>query len=231
VVPLTSFLGLLVTEVHSLVYQEVEPFGAYYGPIEDGFTQDGSVRFKDLDGDEVADFQSDQKIIGQALPAGWLGFRNELNLGRFSTSFLLRSVWGHDIASMTDRYFNFARLRFVTENVLASGERYPAGFKPWSDQRIQSGTYLRLQYLNAAYAFKLANLDVKIQLTANNLFTLSGYQVNDPEVRIAQGTYALNGLVKPEIVGFYNPNLRMGIQQMAEWLPSRSYVFGLSVKF
>ena len=90
------------------------------------------------------------------------------------------------------------------------------GPKVICDYFLQNGNYLRLDNITLGYNVPVKKLgfmqNLRLYLTGQNLFTITGYKGIDPEV---------------DMVGLDN----MGIERTRYYPASRSFILGLNVTF
>lgn len=189
------------------------PYGGLYGyPVNFYDTQFVLI---DTDGNGFVNFD-DQTIIGQALPQLWLGWRNQVNFGKTTASFMMEGIFGHDIMNSTSYLFGL-NYTFGTYNTLEEVYSLNAGNIPVSSPFVESADFLRLRYFSIEHELNWSGKRVAVYAVANNLFTLTGFRGNDPSVRL---TDQLN-------TSYLNI---AGVQRTTEWLPSRSFMLGVKLQ-
>lgn len=190
------------------------PYGGLYGyPAS---FDDSQIVLIDIDGNGFVNFE-DQRIIGQALPQTWMGWRSQVHFGKTSASFMMEGVFGHDIVNSNSYLFGL-NYTFGTYNTLEEGYGFNAGIVPVSSPFVESADFLRLRYLSIEHELNWSGKRVAVYAVANNLFTLAGFRGNDPSVRL---TDQLN-------TSYLNI---AGVQRTTEWLPSRSFMLGVKLEF
>ncbi|RYU89979.1 SusC/RagA family TonB-linked outer membrane protein [Mucilaginibacter terrigena] len=125
---------------------------------------------------------------GSPLPTFFAGLNNTFNYGNWSLSFFLNAQTGFYIYNNTANAFfykgNLVSGRNVTkavaqtnENALNSGEV--------SSRFVEKGDFLRLQNAALGYTFPMGGGAIKslrLSLTGQNLFLITGYSGLDPEI-------------------------------------------------
>jgi iron complex outermembrane receptor protein len=159
---------------------------------------------------------TDYWYMGDAQPKILMGWSNTLKYKRFDLNIFLRGVFGSKIFNATR-----ADLSYVTaaasNNILNSAtEDKVADTKNsfYSDRYIESGNYVRLD--NATLAYSIPSpvkyvSNVRVYVTANNLFTITKYKGIDPEIN--------QGGVAP------------GIDYNNFYPKTRTFLFGVNVSF
>jgi len=168
-----------------------------------GATQAGDIRFKDLNNDGVIN-EDDRTFIGNPNPKFILSLNNTFTYKGFDLNIFFQGAFGGDI-------FNANRLqtegmdaarnqskevlhRWTGEGTSNSMPRAvfgdPAQNNRISDRYVENGSYLRLKTLSLGYtlpeiyAGKIKASNLRVYVTAQNLFTITKYSGIDPEVGI-----------------------------------------------
>jgi hypothetical protein len=147
-------------------------------------------------------------VIGNALPWATFGFNTAITYKQWDASLNFRGQFGGTI---------FNEMRFIYENTAGSENVLLSAVDPdaaiasdrpaWKikDQRIVSdfyledATYLKLSDASVGYNFNLSQnvrnyvKSLKLSLTAQNLFTITGYSGVDPEVSMSGLTPGMDG--------------------------------------
>jgi len=161
----------------------------------------GDYIIEDVNGDSKINEQ-DRQIIGSALPTLFGGFGTSLGWRRLSLNAQFAYAYGQDVYNsfkqqmhvMSD-YSNQSPAvsgRWKSADDQGEGLSRAAYGDPSfngvaSDRWIEDGGYLRLKYVTLSYAIdtetRLRFLrGIKLFVTGENLFTVSGYSGMDPEV-------------------------------------------------
>lgn len=205
---------------------EGNAIGTFYMPEYVGIDDDGNLLYQDAYGNvsTTPNFADTARVmVGQGLPDFELAWSNTFKIYKhFDLGFSLRTVIGHDIYNVTRMFFvNYNSLPNL--NVMSEAiELYNDGVIIQSNPAVSSyylekGSFARLDHLTFGYT--LPNKKVKwakhlrIYTTVNNLFTITNYSGMDPEVK------------------YDDDGLEVGMEQYNVYPKTRSYVFGLQVKF
>jgi len=202
--------GTNLTTQHRLG-QEV---GGLYTPRFLGKLDDGTPL---IDGQPFGDTDK----VGNSLPSADLGIFNQFRKGNWELNMMLRGTFGHSLLNVT---------RMIHENTSFTGlfnkvtsdkdENLNSTFI--SDLYVENASFLRLHHMTISRNFDLgAKSTLNIALTGQNLFTLTGYEGIDPEVRyLDQG--------QP-----FEPYqaLASGIASRELYYPSRTYTLSVRVSF
>ena len=159
----------------------------------------GDARYIDLNKDGKID-EEDKTDLGNPFPDFSYGFNFGAEYKGFDLQLFLQGVWGNQIYNAlrlrTEGTGNEATLSTTMRDVWS--ESNPNGTIPVANSNpmntennsrfVEEGAYLRLKTLQLGYTLpsslssKLSMSRCRIYLSANNLFTLTGYTGYDPEV-------------------------------------------------
>ena len=190
--------------------------GAIYGYKNIGIVQEedteymqangavaGDVKFEDLDGNGVID-ADDRQILGYRKENFRMSFGNTFTWKDFELYFLLTGVFGGNGYGQEVNLYAFRTASDVQgDNNLNHGwwtpenrsNKYPR--INYTDGRytpLQGYGFVRLQDLSLSYTFrqpwvkKMNISNLKVYLACKNLFTITGWEGGDPEVKQTVGT-------------------------------------------
>jgi TonB-linked SusC/RagA family outer membrane protein len=185
-----------------------QPIGQFYGWLEDGYDDEGFIKYQDLDGDgEIT--QDDKTYIGQSYPKMIFGLNSIMSYKDFQLTFFIQGTTGNDIFNMGaataidyGRGLNAPRDVFTdhwtTSNTNA---KYPVITKnasqEASDRFIEDGSYVRLKNIELAYSLPVGKLgmsgfsQLQVYVSGQNLLTATSYSWWDPEVN-SHGASGIN---------------------------------------
>lgn len=179
--------GIMNTNTQILI--EGQSVGAFYGykflTIKDGTwyyeTPAGGI----VDGAGAA--EGYRQVLGSAQPWFTFGWNNTLRYKNFDASVFFRGVVGNKILNLT-RWAYGPRAE-AADNIFMKdvydGCVY-ANKEQFSDYYLEDGSYLKLDNITLGYNFKLKETSLinslRVYMTGQNLFTLTGYSGQDPEV-------------------------------------------------
>ena len=151
----------------------------------------GSPLMKDLNGDGVdCACNDDRAVAGNGLPDFTLGWNNSLSFGNFDLNIFFRGAFGHDILnSYRGFYENYGGTEITNWNVVKG-----PGLDPElkgalvNDTHVESGDFIKLDNATLGYTLPIGDNNVgfrnmRIFLSIQNAFVLTGYSGIDPEVR------------------------------------------------
>lgn len=199
--------------------------------------QPGDIRFRDSNGDGVID-EDDKEYCGSGIPKVEANLSFGASFKGFDLSFLLGSSWGAKLYN-ANRYFyegmssgsNFLSSaldawtpQHTNTDVPRAILQDPNGNSRESDRFLENGNFVRLRQLQLGYTLpsslmKKAFIDkLRVYVSAENLFTITGYSGVDPEFSRKssdnQKTEVLNAGVDKFVYPF-----------------TRSFIFGLQLSF
>jgi iron complex outermembrane receptor protein len=119
-----------------------------------------------------------------------LGWTNTLTFGNgWDLNVFFRGAFGHDLLN-TYRGF-YENLESTTVNTwnIAKTDNYNPDVKKGNTNstHVENASFIRLDNMSLGYNFDMANSDafndIRLFISGQNLFTLTGYSGIDPEVR------------------------------------------------
>jgi len=174
------------------------------GSVEGKSFRAGDVHFVNQNTDNVID-ASDKVIIGNPNPDLYGNLFNRFSYKNFTLNVVFNYSLGNDIYNYQrsqleagSNYFNQTTAlvnRWSYEGQQTSLPRAtygdPIGNSRFSDRWIEDGSYLRMKSLTLSYQIPITNTylqGITLWGTANNLWTLTKYLGNDPEVSMSNRT-------------------------------------------
>lgn len=172
--------------------------GTFWGYKWIGLDKEGKDMYEDLDKNGVID-GNDRTDIGKANPDVTLGWNNTISYKNWDFNFFVNGSFGahrlnlvkFGMASMVgdsrfitlkdayDKSFDKIGASAIYPSLKATGNRYEAVSTKW----FEKADYLRLENISVSYNLpksvaKIA--DIKLTLSCQNLFTITGYSGYDP---------------------------------------------------
>ena len=201
--PLNAYYGY----VFEGVYQNTDEIKTHLHGTTNPTSLPGDIRFKDRNGDGRID-DNDRDFIGDPNPGLLYGFNLSGSYKNFDMSILLQGVGSVDRYNDSKKIIDYDTRPFnYTTNILnawdgeGSTNKIPrVSFTDNGSSRISSifvedASYFRLKNIEIGYSFtnirKLGLQNIRIYVSGQNLFTLTGYTGLDPESTdlIDMGTY------------------------------------------
>lgn len=198
----------------SVIVREDLPLGSFYGYESLGVNPDnGNIVFRDINDDgQITD--EDRTIIGDANPDLFLGFGNNLTLGRFEVDILFQGSFGNDVfnatrietegmfsvanagADVLDRWQNPGDITRIPRAVFSD----PDQNSRISSRFIEDGSFVKLRNVTLSYRLPKSLLEqlrlqaLSVWFSGQNLLTFTNYKGYDPEVNRDGGSAISQGI-------------------------------------
>ncbi len=195
--PIGSFFGFRTDGIFQ-TQEEVEAHA------DQPNAEPGDIRFKDLNGDNVIN-SDDREYIGDPIPDITYGLSLSASYKGFDLNMFMQGVAGVELyygyryfAEGMLRPFNFEQRTLnrwtgpgTSNEIPRAIGGDPANNTRESDRFIGDGSFLRMRNLTLGYTVPFQALEnfgngflsnVRIYATAQNLFTITNYKGNDPEI-------------------------------------------------
>jgi TonB-dependent starch-binding outer membrane protein SusC len=226
-----------------------EEIGQIYGAVWDGTVTNGSQNFVDVNGDGNIDvsqtignaidadgdgvIDGDLTKLGKGIPDFEIGWSHTLKYKKWDVNAFFRGAFGHSLVN------NF---RVFYEPRVGSQGSYNFINTKYADPAITNAKFSSL-YVEKADFFKLDNIsvgytfdfpegnkyfkDIRLSLSAQNLFTITGYTGADPEPSLQDKGSVDNG----GFLGGSADPLTPGIDRRYNYFASRTITLGVNVNF
>lgn len=184
-------------------YQEGYSMYSFYMHNQLGVDPEtGDAIFEDVDGNGTFNPNVDRKIVGDANPDFFGGFRNNLNYKGFDLGIFLQYSYGQDqlnwnrffqehggtrntnfLSSQLDRWQEPGDQTMVPK---MTSENYAGSLRP--SRFVEDGSYLRLKDATLGYTLpaeiinKVGISRIRVYISGRNLLTFTNYSGLDPEV-------------------------------------------------
>jgi len=229
-----------------------QEIGQIYGPVWDGTITNGSQNFVDVNGDGNTDASQTAQVIGNAIDANGdgiidgdltklgkgipdleLGWSHSMKYKNWDVNAFFRGAWGH---SLVNNFRVFYEPRVGSQgsyNYVNTKYADPAITNAkFSSLYVEKAGFFKLDNISVGYTFKMAEgnkylNDVRLSLSGQNLFTITGYTGADPEPALQDRGAVDNGNF---LGGSANP-LIPGIDRRYNYFASRTITFGVNVNF
>jgi len=184
------------------------PLGSFYTYVVDGLNEDGSQKYKDLDGNGSITQAGDRDITGSSEPLFISSLTNTFKFKNWDLLVFIISSYGNEVYNRTGANVDigsgftgaWAELkdRWTSEHTNTTvhrAEETPAVVI--SNRYIEDGSYIRLKTLSLGYTLpKKWTSPVKIKsariyISSQNLLTFTHYKGYDPDVS-SNGQKAIN---------------------------------------
>lgn len=198
-------VGAVIVNDNSNILREGRPIGQFWGYLEDGYDDNGRIRFVDLDKNGTINAR-DKTYIGDPNPDFIYGLNSDMSYKNFSLSIFIQGSQGNDIFNISsigntiDYGFGLNMPREVYLNHWTPDNpnaKYPVisynSTVRISNRFVEDGSYLRVKNVELAYNVpaKKAGINwlqsLRIYASAQNLLTFTKYSWWDPEVNANGG--------------------------------------------
>lgn len=170
-----------------------EKIGRYYIWKYAGIDDDGNWLLYDKDNNVIPankKTQEDKRFIGNAIPKVIASWDNHIRYKNFDLNLYFRSFIKYDVFNKINMYYGLANVQ--DQNVLKTAVTKNAhikGEKELCDYWLEDGSFLKLDAVTLGYKFNIPSLekyvrDIRVSVTARDLFCITGYSGLDPEVNI-----------------------------------------------
>ncbi|SEM49591.1 TonB-linked outer membrane protein, SusC/RagA family [bacterium A37T11] len=207
--------------------------GQFFGKRFAGFTDDGKWLFYNHNGEKVLNDQinnsrddlgaTDYAVIGNAVPKYYFSWTNSFTYHNFDLRVFMRGKLDYDILNTTAMaYGNKVWKGNLLRDAFGKYKQIDDTYM-YSDYYLESGSHLKIDEITLGYNFKpktkyLSNL--RVYVTGQNLFTITGYSGNDPDMVLD------TGLGNADVNG-----QRLGIDSRGPYPNTRSFLFGINASF
>ena len=176
--------------------EEGGKIGQFYGYEHAGVDENGLLLIYDNNGNANPAAQADpayKRNIGNGAPKHFLSWSNSFSYKNWDLSMLFRSALGYDIFNM--RKYGMGLKGSGTDNVLRKAYTDYADVESSggiiSSYFLEKGDYVKLDNVTLGYTYSPKNRQLiesfRVYLTAKNVFTLTGYDGNDPSIVTSTG--------------------------------------------
>lgn len=202
---LGAFADVIVLRDNLNILREGRPIGQFWGYREDGFHENGQIRYQDLNNDGTISAE-DKTYIGNPNPQYMYGLNSIMSYKNFDLTLFFQGMHGNDIFNLSaiSSTMDYSSGVNMPKEVLEDhwspsnpGAKYPIISRNTSvmvsDRFVEDGSYLRLKNIQLAYNFPLQNWGIdwmyqlQLYVSGQNLWTSTNYSWWDPEVNSRGG--------------------------------------------
>lgn len=197
---------------------EGKPLGSFYTWKWAGYTDTGVSQFYTADGGvTTTPSDKDRFYTGSAQPKLTLGWNNTLTYKKLSMNMFFTGVFGNKVLDATRAslmVMSSVAERNVLKDAIAEQKATDYTAHYLSDRYIENGSYLRLSSLS--FSYNLGSIsdyikELKLNVSCNNVFVITGYKGLDPEVNLG--------------------GLTPGIDNRSYYPRTRTFMFGANITF
>ncbi len=204
---LGSRIDMLIFADDVTLLKEGEPMGVFYGYLENGYDENGRIKYKDLNNDGAIS-ASDKTILGDPNPKFIYGLNSFMSFKGFDLTMFFQGSHGNDLVNVSGvgntLHYGYGNNmlkevfydHWTPENTTA---KYPRISRSqtlyFSNRFIENGAFLRLRNIELGYTIPL-NVswirNAKVYISGQNLLTLTKYSWWDPEVNSMGGSNSIS---------------------------------------
>ncbi|MGB0879267.1 MAG: SusC/RagA family TonB-linked outer membrane protein [Polaribacter sp.] len=228
---------------------EGQEIGQIYGALWDGTVTDGNQNFVDTNGDGT--IQVNQEIgnaidedgdgvidgdlvkLGKGIPDFELSWSHSLKYKNWDANIFFRGAFGHSLVNNfrvfyeprvgSQGSYNYINTKYADPTITTA---------KFSSLYVEKADFVKLDNLSIGYNFDIVEgnkyfKSIRLSLTGQNLFTITGYTGSDPEPALQDRGDAANG----DVVGFNADPLTPGIDRRYNYFNARTFTLGINVNF
>jgi TonB-dependent starch-binding outer membrane protein SusC len=193
-------INITVVNDNINILREGQPLGVFYGYVEEGYDENGKIRYKDFNGNNIRDL-ADKQIIGDPNPDFIYGFNSTMSFKNFEFIVFIQGSQGNDIFNLSsvnqtlDYGFGLNMPREIFYNHWTPetpNAKYPFPSRTTqtqvSDRFVEDGSFLRFRNIQLGYNLPVSALHVnwisraQLYVSAQNYITFTKYSWFDPEI-------------------------------------------------
>lgn len=218
--------------------REGDQLGQLWGAVQVGINEAGEPVYEDIngDGEGIYEGNDDKTVVGDGLPDFTLGINNSFTFGNFDLNFFLRGAFGHDLVNTYRGFYeNLAPGTLGSYNVVKTDNFDPnVQLAQVNSTHVEDAGFLRLDNATLGYNIALnpgsSFRRLRVFVSGQNLFTITGYTGVDPEVRYEDsGAFDSGGSVSFD--DDETDPLSPGIERRDTYFTTRILTFGLNLGF
>lgn len=134
--------------------------------------------------------EKDRVIVGNAQPKLTMGWNNNFSWKNWDLNLFFTGVFGQKIFNEPRAYFGYVSNVALGKNVMADIASYQNPNDNYSsipsDRWLEDGSYFKLATITLGYTFRNCFdgwiKDLRLYVSGNNVFTITGYKGRDPEI-------------------------------------------------
>jgi TonB-dependent starch-binding outer membrane protein SusC len=213
--------------------KEGDDLGQLWGPVQEQVNGDGTLKFKDLNGDGTfCNCDDDRTVIGNGLPKFTIGWNNSLTFGNWDATIFFRGSFGHDLVNSYRGFYENTEPTTVINYNVVNTKYYDPNIKKATvnSVHIEKADFVKLDNMAIGYSFPMQGKAVnrfRIFVAGQNLFVITDYTGVDPEVR-----YVDTNDQDPN--GFFPPQpdpLSPGVERRGTYFTTRTFTLGVNLGF
>ncbi len=195
-IPYTPIRGNGLTNAFAQQFAAGQPLNSFFMAEFTGFDADGNPTYFDFDGNGIGDPDSDKFFVGEdATPDIVSGLSLNARYKNFDLSTYFNGQFGFSVYNATGTAFFTKSALLIGKNVpvdVANSEENPSSTVAVSTRFLEKGDFVRLTSASLGYNWPISGEglfdSLRLSLTGQNLFLITGYSGLDPELSSDTGT-------------------------------------------
>jgi iron complex outermembrane receptor protein len=213
--------------------KEGDELGQLWGPIQETVNGDGTLGFKDLNGDGTfCNCDDDRTVIGNGLPKLTVGWNNTVTFGNWDATVFIRGSFGHDLLNSYRGFYENTEPTTVINYNIVNTKYFDPNIKKATvnSVHVEKADFVKLDNMSIGYSFPLQGKAVtkfRVYVAAQNLFVITDYTGVDPEVRyVDTNDIDPNGFF-PDLPDPLSP----GVERRGTYFTTRTFTLGVNLGF
>lgn len=221
-----------------ILVEEGQELGQIRAAIFAGFNDAGQTMVINQETGEPTverNIDRDGVIVGNGLPDFTFGINNSFRYKNWDLNLFLRGAAGHSLVNVPRAYWEHpalsGRQNFVFTKFFNPED---TELDAYNSSHVEKADFIRLDNATLGYNVNLPDnspvTGLRLYVSTNNLFTITGYSGSDPEVRYADPGPITEGNTNPVFGPDFVDILVPGIDRRVSPLPTKTVTFGVNVK-
>jgi TonB-dependent starch-binding outer membrane protein SusC len=216
--------------------EEGKVIGQIVAPTFESVNPDGSIKFKDINGDEAID-ANDWTVVGNGLPDFEMSLNNTFKFGRFDANVFFRGAFGHSLVNAYRAFYEFFPDNPSANFIKTSKANTAVKTASYNNTHVEKGDFVRLDNMSIGYTFNTENTKigaVRVYVAGQNLFTITDYTGVDPEARLSDtGSVDNGGRDRSNLFGGNSGGdpLAPGVDRRNTYFFTRTVTLGANITF
>lgn len=222
--------------------REGDQIGNIWGPVYTGVDSEGSPIFEDVNGDgnlvvgqdKALEEDVDFAILGNGIPDLEIGWTNQINVKGWTINAFFRGAFGHSLVNTFRAFYEPQVSTQSSYNYMNTSLRVDGLTDArFSSLYVEKADFFMLDNLSISKSIPLGEFkaisNLRLSLTANNVFVITDYTGAVPEPSLADSGTSDNGN-DPDNID--NPDvLSPGIDRRNNYFAARVFTFGINFNF
>ncbi|MDA3823491.1 MAG: TonB-dependent receptor, partial [Bacteroidales bacterium] len=193
--------GLVGSENWTQLIEEDYELGTFFMPEYAGLSADGKFLFWTAAGGVTRNVEdAERRVVGSALPDFEMGWSNYFTFFKnFDANISIRGVYGNDVLNVTRMVFENSTILPPLNTLSSVTDEIDRGLTDApkvNSYYLEDGSFLRIDNVAVGYNLAINDNDwiqkLRVYISSNNLYTLTGYSGIDPETSYDGKSFGLD---------------------------------------